>query len=223
MKRILLVIVTMCLVSIADASLILEYQGGTMPNRSVNLRGSFGRGHGLVGEYHMDVQDVTGIDRQHFNSPSVIDVFCIDPHRDMASGSVEFSVEECKNTNLKALFGQYHDLISGDPIKSQGFALAVWEIIYEDSGNWDVTRGRGFRAKHISREAADFANNSLAALDTAFADGVELRILNSGNSSYQRLVTQVDSVLPVPEPATMALLTIGGLVIVSRRRRNQLQ
>ncbi len=222
MKRILPVIITACLIGAANASLILEYQGGTMPDRSAQLRGSFGRGHGLVGEYHMDVQDVTGIDRQYFNSSSTINVFCIDPHRSMASGSVEFSVEECDNTNLKALFGQYHDLISGDPVKSQGFALAVWEIIYEDSGSWDVTRGRGFRARHISRDAANFANDSLASLDTSFADGVELRVLNSGNSSYQRLLTQIQSAAPVPEPTTMALLTLGGLVIASKRRNKEL-
>ena len=218
----MLVVVGLLLAATAQAGLTLETKELIAPNpiSEIEIGGSLFGDHNLnVGEFIVTVVEVTGLDTGLFSSPSEIRAFCMNPDRDEALDPEDFTVEQCNNENLKALYGQYYSLITGDAQKTQAFALSVWEILFETGVGsvWDVTTGTGFfsNIETVNASTADIANNWLAGLDTSFADGIELRYLRSEYDEYQDFVTQV-----IPEPATMALLGIGGAVVAMRKRKN---
>ena len=101
-----------------------------------------------------------------------------------------------------------------DKNEAEAFAAALWEIIYEDLPDtpqgWDVTvdgtAGElGFRACFLDYE---LANQWLHDLDGE-GPKADLRALVCDGSQ--------DYLVEVPEPATVALLMLGGLIVRKRR------
>jgi hypothetical protein len=131
-----------------------------------------------------------------------------------------------KANYLRELWAKYYDKSWGGsgPFSTQqhgaaeAFATAVWEIVYEDLPatplGWDVridgTPGAGgFRASDLD---VDTANKWLHNL-TGSGPKVDLRaFVNQGQQDY---------LVAVPEPATVMLLGLGGLLSLmgGRRRR----
>lgn len=100
--------------------------------------------------------------------------------------------------------------------EAEAFAAAVWEIIYEDlpasPAHWDVkvdgTAGElGFRCEQAAR---DIANNWLHALDGTGPKANLRAFVYNGKQDY---IAEV----PVPEPATVFLLSLGSLILLRPR------
>ncbi len=125
---------------------------------------------------------------------------------------------------LQELWGRYFDpsWVGDGPFtytqntKAAAFGAAVWEIVHEDLPTsplgWDVTVDgtigiRGFRADYLDSVAA---NNMLHSLDGT-GPRADLRVF-----SYNG---QQDYIVAVPEPATIALLGMGGLFSLLRKKK----
>jgi hypothetical protein len=131
---------------------------------------------------------------------------------------------QTKANYLRELWGRYYDpsWATGDTFTSTQndqaavFAAAIWEIVHEDfTGNpldWDVradgTPGTGgFRVWGVDYTTA---NNWLHSLDGT-GPMADLRVF-----SYDGVQ---DFLVAVPEPATIALLGIGGILSLMRRKK----
>ena len=130
-----------------------------------------------------------------------------------------------KGEYISELWGRFYDSswASGGSFSSEqntaagAFAAAIWEIVYEDlptsAMGWDVTADgtvcdRGFR---YEGPGTDIANGWLHALDGT-GPKADLRVLSNHGSQ--------DYIVEVPEPATIALFGLGGVMSMLRRRRS---
>jgi hypothetical protein len=123
---------------------------------------------------------------------------------------------------LSELWGRYYDNAMSSPELSEAFAVAVYEIVYEDNSTvWDVTTvgspgGRGFRCTGADTTTA---NLWLASLN---GDGptADLRALT--NRERQDFIAEYEEPTgDIPEPATMLLLASGLAAGVAWRRRRR--
>lgn len=129
-----------------------------------------------------------------------------------------------KANYLRELWAKYYDNSwagSGPHTAQQNagaeaFAAAIWEIVYEDLPasplGWDVSTDgtlgiRGFSAENLD---ADTANTWLHNL-TGSGPKADLRVfINQGQQDY---------LVMVPEPATVMLLGLGGLLSLAGGKR----
>jgi hypothetical protein len=163
---------------------------------------------------------------------------CMDLSQDIAPGSSTYDVimpqdgpkpttflgstmGTVKAAYLSELWGRYYDpawavvgnYTSQQDSRAEAFAAAVWEIVYEDlptsPAGWDVTKdstggNRGFKAEDLDYLTA---NNWLHSLNGT-GPMADLRSLS--NICSQDMLVAMPS---VPEPATVILLTVGGMII----------
>jgi hypothetical protein len=125
---------------------------------------------------------------------------------------------------ISELWGRYYDPSwtgSGQftwlqDSKAAAFATAIWEIIYEGLPTsplkWDVkvdgTLGTG--GFYTNFGGANIANNLLHSLDGT-GPMADLRVFSyNGNQDY---------IAQVPEPTTIALLGLGSLCLLRRKRK----
>ncbi|MDD5135662.1 MAG: hypothetical protein PHP01_09685, partial [Phycisphaerae bacterium] len=111
---------------------------------------------------------------------------------------------------IRELWGRFFDsdwITGADKEFAEAFNVALWEIIYETDSVWDVTSGAGFHATGIQQAAV--ANDWLGQLtgDSAYFEN-NLVATNDGQ----------DYLVLIPEPLTIAFLSIGAALILPRRK-----
>ncbi len=99
-------------------------------------------------------------------------------------------------------------------IQSAGFQLALWELVYETSSQFNAASGIWYAT--APKEAIDAANGFLANLGKAITQNYALTFYQSTGSS-QNLV-RVDAI-PLPAALPMFATGLGVLGFLARRRR----
>lgn len=169
----------------------------------------------------------------------LIEGFCIDLQQYSSYNTKTYSVVEVeqglngtlgqqKADYLCELWGRYYDPAwsNGSPYSAQeneyaeAFAAAIWEIVNEDipvaTSGWDVTVDGtvgygGFRATGLN---SSLANTWLSSLD---GTGPKTDLNVFSNCQYQDYL--VAAPVPVPEPATIAILGMGGIFLLRRGKK----
>jgi len=188
-----------------------------------------------TGVYILDKTDGTG--QGNYWPNGQLGGFCIELNQHAPKDSYEYKVVQLANVYnsflgekighakadyISELWGRFYDqawagagpFTMEQNLKAESFAIAIWEIICENlpgsPSQWDVfsdgTAGpRGFRCEF----ADTTANNWLNSL-TGTGPKADLRaFVNSCRQDY---------VVQVPEPATISLFAIAGILSYARKR-----
>jgi len=186
-----------------------------------------------------------GTDQGQYLDNGLIGGFCMDLSEYLTPGSLTYdvlkvqdgprptvflggSMGQAKADYLAELWGRFYNpawaaggsYTSQQKGEAEAFAASVWEIIYEDlptsSAGWDITRdgtggNRGFKAANLDYQKA---NNWLHALNGTgpMADLRSLSYLGS-----QDFLVAVQDPGVIPEPATLAFVAFGFLMVVSKK------
>jgi hypothetical protein len=161
--------------------------------------------------------DITGhVSWGATNTYEVVDLATI-PQPD--NGADE-PMDPAKAQRLGQFFSvNYASLFDGtaDNIDREAFQLAVWEIVYEDSGTYDVSNGAN-KGEFYTNLAG---NNAIATRANAMLNGVnyDTQTVTVSLAGLERVDGGQDFVTVVPVPAAAGLVAIGlGLVGWFKRR-----
>jgi hypothetical protein len=192
--------------------------------------------NGFGGVYMVNKTNGTG--QGNIWSNGSIPVFCMELNEYSTSETRKYDVfnlneADCsffdsqlgtaKANYISELWGRFYDpaWANGGPYTNQqnreaeAFSAAIWEIVYEDlpssSLEWDVTKdgtsgSGGFKAKNVD---ATIANNWLHTLNGTGPMADLRAFVYDGKQDY---------IAQVPEPATVCLLGLSGLVFLRKRK-----
>ncbi|HAI13273.1 MAG TPA: hypothetical protein DCM28_16315 [Phycisphaerales bacterium] len=115
---------------------------------------------------------------------------------------------------LGKLWANAFDISKTGAVQAAAFQALVWEMVYDssndlDDDNFDLYRNNTF-TKDVYELAKDWTKN---ITDGIWTDSVELFVLKSDCSQ--------DFITTVPEPSSMALALIGGMMLLGRGRRQR--
>jgi hypothetical protein len=129
-----------------------------------------------------------------------------------------------RSNYLSELWGRYYDpswagdgpFAPSENGSAAAFAAAVWEIVYEDlpatTFDYDVTQDGSLGIAGFAIDSVDsaVANAWLASLNGSGPMAELAAFTNEGNQNY---------LVAVPEPTTMLLLGVGGVLGAMRRKK----
>jgi len=145
--------------------------------------------------------------------------YCVDIYQNVADGPVDVrSVESLPNGEQVAfLFETYADGVDSD-LDAAALQVAIWEVVNEDDGRDFNAKNGSFRIVG-SGNVRNLANDLLDTLPDSYTPSGDLAVLFS--DSHQDILVGGRNSEPVPEPATMSLLALGGVMALLRRRRRR--
>lgn len=208
MKNVIAIaIVTLTLlltVSAANASL-MEYKGMGL-NETLTLHAT-----GLLGD-NMTVY--AGQDKFSYKGQDYTG-YCVDLNQYAGSSNVtEKSTSDLPNGQIVAyLLSEFGGAHVTNGHQAAVLSVAIWELVSETSSTLDTRSGRFYVDNALVASDAMTLINSYNGQKVA-----PFLVLSS--SSTQDFVVDGAQLLEVPEPATMALLGVGGMVTMIRRRKN---
>lgn len=184
-----------------------------------NIKMSLNSGHSyhsvFAGELKMKVS-------HSFSSSEIVVGYCADPTTRMASGS--YGVDIIDTTAISNVGGKIGHMVNtfapvtladNGNLSAMALQVAIWEVLVETSGTYDVTQGV-FRAKQADGDP--FSSSELAAINGF------LNAAGNGVARYYRSELGDDcspksqSILtPVPEPASFGAVAVGLLTLLRRR------
>ena len=134
----------------------------------------------------------------------------------------DYSAAAAKVGDLQGLFARHGGLITDTtPDAAAAMAAAVWEIVNEQTGSYDLSAG-SFRAYEASGNWASLSNEWLSDLSVPADTPTPIlyALVDPVVQDFVIGVAAVQAAQPVPEPFTVltASLAIGGLGMYIRRR-----
>ena len=195
---------------------------GSVPTPSTNvLAGGFNVkvGTDQFIAWCLDILDVISL-------PSLYSVNNVNPFS--TSGNNGPLLTTAQRTDIQRLFDSGYKTFlqaistGANKVASAGFQLALWEIVNETGGSYNLTGGNFTAANNNNdRKAANTAANTYLA-NMALYNGPKVfnvAYLQAVTANNQNLVT----VSPVPLPAAglLMLAGLGGLAVASRRKQRK--
>jgi hypothetical protein len=123
-----------------------------------------------------------------------------------------------KAARFQELFDRFYDVAGTNSTAGGAFQVAVWELLFDgaSSGTPSLTSG-DFQASN-NAGVTNLAQSWLNTIDDngAAAPSTTKNILGLYNSNFQDQLTIVPN--PVPAPAGLVLLGLGGLALAARRK-----
>jgi PEP-CTERM motif len=113
---------------------------------------------------------------------------------------------------LKLFSYGYNAVTNGNAQMSAGFQIALWEMVYEKPGSYDVDSGE---IRFTNSAALDEARGFLQGAASFAGQSLNLQVLTSGSNQDVAFAT------PVPEPGAYALMlvSLATVGVMSRRRK----
>ena len=151
------------------------------------------------------------------------DFFCVELERDLFTGASEYKKYDAMG-KVGWLVNQINATNKTNATLMAGLQIAVWEVAYDGTNGNSYDLGDGiFRTDGLYDQFADqkaareAAQNWLSALSQV--GGTQAyNYYHSPGDSHNKSDWQ-DLVSPVPEPTTVAALTIGAACLIRRRRK----
>ena len=234
-----LVLVLCCTASGTTLGTMELWFGGYGANSEVQIYGSGYNGDWrYAGVYMFETISATGDGNLIADNPFA--AFCIEVKEPPPYLNYNYEImklEDSPNTTIggtlglekaaliSELFGRYYDPAwygrtnhtAEENAQAEAFALAIWEIICEqitsDPYGWEVTfDGQVPGNFSASYYQTDLANTWLRSLDGTGPMAMLRALVAQGKQDY---------VVMIPEPATLALLSMGLIFVRHHRRKRQ--
>jgi hypothetical protein len=128
-------------------------------------------------------------------------------------------------SNIQKLFDvNYSDAMLANNNMSAGFQMALWELIYETTGSFDVKDHKsdsGTWHADSTNSAEDWANTFLSDLNDPTDQHFKLTFYQGEKNGRFGYGQNLVSATPVPLPAAAGLLALGLLGLYGAGRRRQ--